>query len=75
MMPLHLLLLKQWNVLVSNLTLELACFVSTNAPLNSLKDSNASLKVTTTKKKSWGMLLSLQHFEGKRGLLEPWDGD
>jgi hypothetical protein len=25
--------------------------------------------------RNWGMLLSLQHFRGKKGLLEFWDGE
>ncbi len=45
-----------------------------DAPSNSLKDSNVSRKVKTTKKRVWGTLLNLQHFKGKRGMLELQDG-
>jgi hypothetical protein len=47
-----------------------------DAPPNSLKNSNVNLKVKIAKKKeSWGTFLSSQHFGGKRGMLELWDGD
>jgi hypothetical protein len=41
-----------------------------DTPPNSLKDSNASLKVKTTEKKISNTLFSLQHFEDKKGMLE-----
>jgi hypothetical protein len=47
-----------------------------DAPLNSLKDSNASSKMNTSKEKGVGVTLpNLQHFEGKKGVLELWDED
>jgi hypothetical protein len=27
------------------------------------------------RKMNWGMFFNSQHFEGKRGVLELWDGD
>ncbi len=44
--------------------------VITNAPPNSLKDSNASLKVKITKKeKVSGTFFNSQHFGGKKDVL------
>jgi hypothetical protein len=48
-----------------------------DTPPNSLKDLHANSKVETSKKKEkgWGMFLNLQHFGGKKSMLELWDGD
>jgi hypothetical protein len=41
-----------------------------------LKDSNVSSKVKITKEKGIGVTLpNSQHFGGKKGVLEFWDGD
>jgi hypothetical protein len=44
-----------------------------DAPPNSLNDLNASPKENNGR--SWGTLPSMQHFEGKKGVLELKDGD
>jgi hypothetical protein len=47
-----------------------------DAPPHSLKDSNVSSKMKITKEKRVRVTLpSLQHFEGKRGVLEFSNGD
>jgi hypothetical protein len=50
--------------------------IACDAPPKSLKDSNASLKVKTTKEEGVRVcFLSSQHFWGKKGVLKLWDGD
>jgi hypothetical protein len=47
-----------------------------NAPPNSSKDSNVNLKVKNNgRRRNWDALPNLQHFRGKRGVLELQDGD
>jgi len=41
-----------------------------DAPPHSLKDSNANSKMKTMKKEVGVMILSSQHFKGKRGVPE-----
>jgi len=46
-----------------------------DAPPHSLRDSNVNSKMKTTKEKIGVIILSSQHFKGKRGVLELWNGD
>ncbi len=36
---------------------------------------NYESKGENNRRKSWGMLFNLQHFEGRNGVLEFWDQD
>jgi hypothetical protein len=49
--------------------------IITDAPPNSLKYSNASLKVETLKEGVGVRSLAQNTWGGKRGVLEFWDGD
>jgi len=43
--------------------------------LNILERLKCEFESENNKRRSWGTLPSSQHFKGKRGMLELWDGD
>jgi hypothetical protein len=46
-----------------------------DAPPKLLEGFKCKFKSENIKRRSWGMFLSLEHFGGKRGVLELQDGD